>query len=171
MNSKIITGLFIFGTVILFLSLNTLYSKAFEIKLPGKNNLHNINITSPGSQQTVPLGTAILISGTSSDNATSDCHVGVIVNGKKPYQNASADGPGGTNDYSKWNFTVESTYAVINQGINDITAKFYCNDDPQLASYYGINISGNTSQNTSPKAQIPESPINNAKSDNRYEPR
>jgi len=169
MNSKIITILITFGTGILFLSLNVLYSQALEINLSRSDNVHNINITSPSRDQTVPAGTPLLILGSSSDNSTSDCHVGIIVNGKEPYQSASATGPGGANDYSTWRFTVEPPYAVINQGINDITAKFYCNNDPQLASYYGINISGNTSNNTSnntsSKQQL-ESPIVNTSSYN-----
>lgn len=165
MNSKIITILITFGTGILFLSLNILYSQALEMNLSRSDNVHNINITSPSRDQTVPAGTSLLILGSSSDNSTSDCHVGIIVNGKEPYQNASATGPDGANDYSTWRFTVEPPYAVINQGLNDITAKFYCNNNPQLASYYGINISGNTSNNTSSKQQL-ESPIVNTSSNN-----
>jgi hypothetical protein len=49
--------------------------------------------------QQVPIGN-LTISGTSKDNINSDCYVNVVVNDVKPYQNASAIGPGGVNDYS-----------------------------------------------------------------------
>jgi hypothetical protein len=104
---------------------------------------HGVKITSPIKGQQVPTG-ILTISGTSKDNATSDCHVNVIVNGIKPYQNASANGPGGANDYSKWNFTLSPEYTFIKQGINKITAKFWCNPNPNLsmASFYSVNVTG-----------------------------
>ena len=51
----------------------------------------------------------------------------VIVNGVKPYQNATATGPGGASDYSKWNFTLTSKYTLIKEGVNKIVAKFSWN--------------------------------------------
>jgi hypothetical protein len=42
-------------------------------------------------------------------------------------------GPGGVNDYSNWIFNLASTYTLIKQGTNEITAKFSCNPDPGLA--------------------------------------
>jgi hypothetical protein len=104
---------------------------------------HGVKITSPIKGQQVPTG-ILTIAGTSKDNATSDCHVNVIVNGIKPYQNASANGPSGANDYSKWNFTLSPEYTFIKQGINKITAKFWCNPNPNLsmASFYSVNVTG-----------------------------
>ena len=104
---------------------------------------HGVKIILPTKGQNVSTG-PIAVSGTSNDNTTSDCHVSVIVNGIKPYQNASATGPAGANDYSKWNFTLTSKYTVIKEGLNKITAKFYCNPNPSIASFYSVNVTGMT---------------------------
>jgi hypothetical protein len=45
----------------------------------------------------VPVG-ELTISGTSTDNATSDCTVYTDWNNTKPFQKAVATGPGGVND-------------------------------------------------------------------------
>jgi hypothetical protein len=82
---------------------------------------HGVRITSPVKGQQVPIGD-LTISGTSKGNATTNCKVSIIVNGVKPYQNASASGPGSASDYSKWNFHLTSKYTLIKEGINRITA-------------------------------------------------
>ncbi|HET6800630.1 MAG TPA: hypothetical protein VFH25_08710, partial [Nitrososphaeraceae archaeon] len=53
-----------------------------------------ITISSPEQGQQVPVG-QLTISGTSTDNPTTDCQVSVDVNDVKPLQNATATGPGG----------------------------------------------------------------------------
>jgi len=113
-----------------------------------------IKIITPAKNQSVPAGSNLDMSGTSSDDSASDCFVGVIVNSKKPYQNASATGPGGANDYSKWNYKLTSKYTVINEGQNKITAKLTCNAQPDLApntsnatsavKYSSVNVTGTT---------------------------
>ena len=102
---------------------------------------HGVKITSPIKGQRVPTG-IIRISGTSKDNATSDCHVSIIVNGRKPYQNVTATGPSGNKDYSRWSVTLSPKYALIKQGENKITAKFFCNPNPTIASFYSVNVTG-----------------------------
>jgi hypothetical protein len=82
---------------------------------------HGVRITSPVRDQQVPAGAILTISGISKDNATSDCHVNVNVNHVRPYQNTSATGPGGPNDYSNWTFPLTPKYTVIKQGLNEIT--------------------------------------------------
>ena len=103
---------------------------------------HGVRITSPVRDQQVPAGAVLTISGISKDNATSDCHVNVNVNHVRPYQNSSANGPGGPNDYSNWTFSLTPKYTVIKQGINEITAKFFCNPNPNIASFYSMNVTG-----------------------------
>jgi hypothetical protein len=103
---------------------------------------HGVRITSPVRDQHVPAGAILTISGISKDNATSDCHVNVNVNHVRPYQNASATGPGGTNDYSNWTFSLTPKYTVIKQGLNEITSKFFCNPNPEIASFYSMNVTG-----------------------------
>ena len=106
---------------------------------------HGIRITSPTKGQHVPVGAVLSISGKSKDNATSDCRVNVIANGVKPYQNASATGHGGANDYSSWTFNLAPKYTTIKEGVNNkIVAKFYCNPNPNLASFYSVNVTGVT---------------------------
>ena len=103
---------------------------------------HGVRITSPIRDQQVPAGAILTISGISKDNATSDCHVNVNVNHVRPYQNTSANGRGGPNDYSNWTFSLTPKYTVIKQGVNEITAKFYCNLNPDIASFYSMNVTG-----------------------------
>jgi hypothetical protein len=74
-----------------------------------------IKITSPTRGQQVPVGKDLTVSGTSIDNATSNCQVSVIANKIRPYQPATATGIGGSNDYSKWNFVLTSKYTQLNQ--------------------------------------------------------
>src|ERR687885_1789713 len=83
-----------------------------------QQHVSKIKITSPTRGQQLPVGKDLTISGTSMDNATSNCQVSVIVNNVKPYQNATAAGSGGPADYSKWNFALTSKYTTIKQGDN-----------------------------------------------------
>jgi hypothetical protein len=119
-------------------------SKASTSQIPSSSTpvLHGVRITVPIKGQQVPAGAVLKISGTSKDNVTSDCHVNVIVNHVRPYQNASASGPGGLNDYSNWTFSLASNYTLIKQGTNEITAKFSCNPNLSLASFYSVNVTG-----------------------------
>lgn len=102
---------------------------------------HGVRITSPAKGQQIPIGT-LTVTGISKDNPAINCHVFVIVNSVKPYQNAAAAGPGGASDYSKWNFMVTSKYTPIKEGVNRITAKFSCSSNPDVASYYSVNATG-----------------------------
>ena len=105
--------------------------------------LHAVKITSPVKGQQVPLGKGLTIVGISLDNTTSNCQVSVIVNGVKPYQPATAVGPRGASDYSKWNFVLTPKYTTIKQGPNNkITAKYTCSSNPLTASFYSVDVSG-----------------------------
>ena len=109
------------------------------------SKLHAIRITSPVRGQDVPVGKNLAVSGistTGNATASSKCHVSIIVNGIKPYQNASGIGPKGQNDYSKWTFLLISKYTTIKEGANKITSKFSCGNNPNLVSYYGLNVTG-----------------------------
>lgn len=110
-----------------------------------------IKITSPLKNQTVPVGSNIQISGTSNDNATSDCNVSIIVNGLKPYQPATPTGPGGAKDYSKWIFNISPQYTTIKEGQNKITAKSTClnNINPLPTGATTNGTTNNTTNSTS----------------------
>ena len=84
-----------------------------------------LSITSPTPDEYVSTGN-LTISGISSDNATSDCAVYVGWNGSSPYQPASANGTGGLNDYSTWNYTYTPTYHEIINGTNELDSLLYC---------------------------------------------
>jgi hypothetical protein len=105
-------------------------------------HISKIKITLPTRGQQVPIGKDLTISGTSMDNATSNCQVYVIVNNVKPYQNATAAGTGGAADYSKWNFALTSKYTTIKQGDNRITARFECVDNPASKGFSSVNVTG-----------------------------
>jgi hypothetical protein len=107
-------------------------------------NLHLVKITLPAKGQQVPVGKNLIIFGTSTDNATSNCKVSIKANGVGPYRDASptsnSSGRGG--NYSNWNFTITPAYTTIKEGQNKITAKFACSSDPTLVSHYSVNVTG-----------------------------
>src|SRR4051812_47633675 len=75
-----------------------------------------VKIISPTKSQQIPVGKELTISGTSIDNANSNCQVSMSVNRVRPYQPANAAGTGGANDYSKWNFVLTHNYTTIKPG-------------------------------------------------------
>jgi hypothetical protein len=98
-----------------------------------------VKIDSPIEGQQVPVGEDLLISGISSDDASKDCSVSVIANNIKPYQDALASAVLGTNDYSKWSYTLSSNYTELKEGLNRITAKLSC---PEPTRWYSVNVIG-----------------------------
>ena len=164
--------LFTIGVIIIFSivenSNNTaVYTQTFQpppkIPIPSPSSsssssvAHGVRITLPVKGQQVPIGD-LMISGTSKGNATTNCQVSIIVNDVKPYQNASASGPGGASDYSKWNFLLTSKYTSIKEGINKITAKFSCRPNAAVASFYSVNVTGLAGGGTSPSTTTTISP-------------
>lgn len=99
-----------------------------------------VKIDNPTDGKQVPIDTKLLISGGSSDNASTNCGVSVIVNNVKPYQSASAAGSGGPSDYSQWKYTLSSNYTQIKEGPNRITAKVSCT--PLATKWYSVNVIG-----------------------------
>jgi hypothetical protein len=108
----------------------------------------SIKITTPPKGQSVPVGN-LTISGTSSDNITTNCQVYTGWNDLKPYHTVVANGAGGANDYSKWAFTYTNTYHAITNGTNKLTAKLSCDDSTgSLAKWYSVNVTGVISLST-----------------------
>ncbi len=123
-----------------------------------------IKITSQSTGQQVPAG-ELTISGTSTDNATTDCTVYADWNNTKPFQKAVATGSGGVNDYSTWNYTYTNNYHLIANGTNDLTSKLSCISSPtNLTKFYSVNLIGiatmtnNKTGATTPEVQLQESP-------------
>src|SRR5215203_2311008 len=101
-----------------------------------------VKIISPAKEQKVPAG-ELEVTGISTDNATTDCQVYVDLNDIKPMQNTTATGASGQNDYSNWTFTYTNKYHLISEGINELTAKLSCINNPaNITKYYSVNVTG-----------------------------
>ena len=113
----------------------------------------DVKITSPVAGQQVPVG-ELTITGTSTDDATTDCQVYVDLNDQKPFQKAIATGPGGGSDYSKWNYNYTRNYNTITNGTNELTAKLSCFDDSNsdttlnVTKWNSVNVTGGTTTTT-----------------------
>lgn len=128
-------------------------------------NVHGISIKidSPLGNQQVPVG-ELTISGTSTDNSTSQCQVYVDWNNLKPYQLATPTGSNGSADFSTWSFTYTSKYHLIQTGVNDLTSKITClipPTGPTVTKWYSINVTGTTSDNQSSNVELPLPTANN----------
>jgi hypothetical protein len=157
-----------FGSLVL---LNWINCYAYAQETPGKQNVtgqqagnttqpQGVKITSPKAGEQVPVG-KLTISGISSDNTNTDCKVSVNINDQKPYQNTTATGPSGENDYSKWTLRSTSDSQMIKEGINDLTSKLSCINNPfNLTKFYSINVTGilAASENTT-SFMIPTPPV------------
>jgi len=102
-----------------------------------------VKIISPLKNSTVPVG-QLIINGISSDTPITNCMVFVDWNDLKPMQNVTAKGPGGVNDYSNWTYTYNQSYHNITAGINELTSKITCYDNPSniTKKYYSVNVTG-----------------------------
>jgi hypothetical protein len=100
-------------------------------------------ITYPDENQTIPTGT-LAIFGTSSDNATTRCIVSALLNDERPYQNVTATGPASGDDYSKWTFTFDPYYTLIEEGPNEMVSKIICENDggANSTAFNKVNVTG-----------------------------
>ena len=104
-----------------------------------------VKITSPNDGDKVSLSGNLTITGTSSDNNSTNCQVAVIVNDVKPYQASIPTGPKGLGDYSEWKFTLGSNYTTLKEGQNKITSRAMCpGNGIELTKWFGINVTGVT---------------------------
>jgi hypothetical protein len=77
----------------------------------------------------------------------SDCQVSLIWNDSRPYQDATATGSGGENDFSNWTFTFTEDYHVIMKGVNKLTSKITCPNTTAGnygTKWYSVNVIGMT---------------------------
>jgi hypothetical protein len=116
------------------------FSQGFQPLVIEPAQLESIKIDNIVPSQTVDLETELVVAGQSSDNATKDCPVYVIVNSIQPYQNAVASGPGGPTDFSQWKFVLDEQYTQLKEGSNKITAKLLCKTSP--ARWYSVVVFG-----------------------------
>jgi hypothetical protein len=101
----------------------------------------HVNISYPDPGQKVKAG-SLTIYGTSSDNALRPCYVSALLNDERPYQNVTANGPEGADDYSKWTFTFDPYYALIEEGQNEMVSKIVClqNDDTNSTAFNKLEV-------------------------------
>jgi hypothetical protein len=135
------------GTLLLLsLWTNISYAQIFKGLLPNirysPQKSYTVRIVSPAKGERVPIGKDLIVTGTSIKGANSSCRVFVIVNGVRPYHQATSTGYGGGSDYSTWNFVLTSKYTPIKLGQNKITAKYSCKDNPSINSFYNVNVTG-----------------------------
>jgi len=134
--------------------------------LAGQTQMPSIKIISPSKGETISTSSNLTISGiaTGTNNTSHGtgifgdgipCLVSVIVNDIKPYHNATAYGPNGDHDYSKWSYVI-GTPGELKQGQNKITAKLDClqsrmigtnsssstNASLNLIRWYSLNVTG-----------------------------
>ena len=149
MSNTTITTMVVVFSLFLFIVLANTIVYAQQVPPPSQSNiptptspkLHAVKIISPTKGQQIPASKDLTISGTSIDNATSNCQVSMNVNRVKPYQPVVATGPGGANDYSQWSVTLTSKYAPIQEGQNRITARISC-DSNTLKQFAHVNVTG-----------------------------
>ncbi|HEY9387814.1 MAG TPA: hypothetical protein VIP70_12300 [Nitrososphaeraceae archaeon] len=111
-------------------------------KAPSSSKAMGVKVISPTQGQKVPTG-ELNVTGISTDNSTTDCHVYIDVNDIKPLQNTTARGPDGINDYSNWSFTYTEKYHPIVEGTNELTAKLSCINNPgNISKWYSVNVTG-----------------------------
>ena len=104
-----------------------------------------VKITSPTDGDKVSLSGNLTITGTSSDNNSTNCQVAVIVNDVKPYQASIPTGPKGSSDYSQWKFTLGPNYTSLKEGQNKITSRAMCpGNGTELSKWFGVNVTGVT---------------------------
>jgi hypothetical protein len=111
-----------------------------------------VTIGSPEEHQYVPIG-PLTVSGTSSDDANTDCDVYIDWNDLKPFQKAKSNitgtndstliSAGFGDDYSNWTYTFTKGYHEIVNGTNEITAKLDCLAYPNnYTKFSSINVTG-----------------------------
>jgi hypothetical protein len=146
--TKELVLLFTFGVIILlyFAFPDYYYHRTLHVQAQLQQQhplpMTTINITSPMTGEEVPVG-ELTISGTSTDNATTDCTVYADWNNTKPFQKAVATGPGGVNDYSRWTFTYTAEYHLITNGTNNLTSTLSCLGDDSNVGTANITKSYN----------------------------
>jgi len=141
----------VFTTILIFVVVSTLFigelpltSKAFEYSSLSSSDPLSVKIVYPEKEHEINTGSNLEITGTSRYNSDLTCHVSVIINDIKPYQEATPTGVNTKNDYTTWKYIVDPDFTTINRGDNKITARLLCSDDrgQDLRKWYSVNVVG-----------------------------
>jgi hypothetical protein len=109
------------------------------------NDLPKIGITSHRNGSYVYLSPELTIKGTSSDTGNTNCTIFASINNVQPFQNASATGSQGEQDFSNWNSTFFNATNLLRLGKNTITSLIVCldaNSNSPTSSSHSINLTG-----------------------------
>jgi len=93
----------------------------------------------------VYLSPELTIKGTSSDTGNTNCTILTSINNVQPFQNASATGLQGEQDFSNWNSTFFNATNLLRLGKNTITSLIVClnvNSNSPTSSSHLINLTG-----------------------------
>ena len=128
-----------------FTSINDfiIYGKSLDNDIP--LNLPEVEITSPKNGNSIPLSSELTIKGTSSDTGNTNCTILTSINNIQPFQNASAIGSQGEQDFSNWNSTFTNATNLLRLGKNTITSLIVCldtNNNIPASSSHLINFTG-----------------------------
>jgi hypothetical protein len=106
-------------------------------------NLPEVEITSPKNGDSIFLSSELIIKGTSSDTGNTNCTILTSINNAQPFQNASAIGSQGEQDFSNWNSTFFNATNLLRLGKNTITSLIVCldtNNNIPTSSSHLINL-------------------------------
>lgn len=142
--------------VFVFWSISILFTFSIPIPIDGftihgisldniPNDLPKIGITSHRDGSYVYLSPELTIKGTSSDTGNTNCTILTSINNVQPFQNASATGSQGEQDFSNWNSTFFNATNLLRLGKNTITSLIVClnvNSNSPTSSSNLINLTG-----------------------------
>jgi hypothetical protein len=113
-----------------------------------------VKITYPSDSEMVSVGELTIFGTAKYEAANNNCTVYADWNDSQPMQKATPAGLNFTefgrnnNDYSTWTFTYTSKYHLINEGINELTAKLSCDIGPfNVTKYDSVNVNGIPAEN------------------------
>ena len=143
-------------SVFVFWSISILFTFSISIPFDGftihgisldniPNDLPKIGITSHRNGSYVYLSPELTIKGTSSDTGNTNCTILTSINNVQPFQNASATGSQGEQDFSNWNSTFFNSTNLLRLGKNTITSLIVClnvNSNSPTSSSHLINLTG-----------------------------
>jgi hypothetical protein len=101
---------------------NGTFGQSPTVPLPSISKLPAVKMISPGNGENVTVGIPLSVSGVSSHDGVTNCLISLIINNIKPYQQVSAVGPAGSNDYSSVNVTghLSNTSSSIDGNTDDM---------------------------------------------------